>query len=312
VASAKATGQVVRQDLAGKFVLITGTSSGFGRLTALECMRAGATVIATMRNLQGGRRAEAMALITEAGKLNGKLHLVEIDITDHDQVVSGISAAEQIAGGALDVVVNNAGIGIGGPIELADIEAMQMTMDTNFFGALRIARAALPAMRTRRQGLIINVSSQLGRIIVPNMGIYGSTKFALECASETMAYELAPHGVEVTIIEPGGYPTNIWKSGVRNSESMLARQTKERLSAYDGLVAGAKAMGNRGGGSTDPSDVSKAIVDVIALAPGSRPLRRPVHPDTRATDAINAVTTQVQAAVLGTGPYADWHKRVTS
>lgn len=305
--------QAGASSLAGKSVLITGCSSGFGRLTAMECARRGAKVFATMRNLKGGGRPEAKELSDWAAteKLRD-FAILELDVTSDAQVVAAIAAAEAKAGGRLDAVVNNAGIGLGGPVELADIEAMQSILNTNLLGYLRVARAALPAMRKAKQGLVVCVSSQLGRITVPNLGIYGSTKFAVEGMFETMAYELAPFGVEIAIVQPGGFPTNIWKSGAKNSQAMLERQAAATRTAYDPLVNSALAMGERGGGTTDPNDVARAIADLVGMAPGSRPLRRPVHPNTRATDAVNAACAQVQAAVLGTGPYADWHRAVTS
>lgn len=299
--------------LAGKSVLITGCSSGFGRLAAIECAKRGARVFATMRNLGSGgkmrREGQELMDLAASGKWQG-FTVLDLDVTKDKTVALAVSKAQEMAGGALDAVINNAGIGLGGPVELADVEAMAAIMDTNLYGYLRVARAALPAMRKRKQGLVICVSSQLGRIVIPGLGLYGGTKFAVECMFETMAYELAPHGVEVTIIQPGGYPTNIWKSGAENTATMIARQSAEAKTAYGALVEG--ALGRSGGGSTDPNDVARAMADLVAMSPGTRPLRRPVHPETRATDAVNTACSQVQAAVLSRGPYADWHKSVTS
>jgi len=298
-------------DLSGRTVLITGTSSGFGNLAALHLARCGATVVATMRNLDGGKRPEAQALKDAAAKDKLKLHLVEMDVTNDTQVSFGVTAGERIAGGALDAVICNAGIGLGGPVEAGDIDAWRKIMDTNLYGCLRVARAALPAMRRKKQGLVMPVSSQLGRIVQPGFGLYSATKFGVEAAFETMAYELAPFGVEVTIVQPGGYPTKVWANGQRYSEEMLHRLDAERAEAYAQHIGFARAVFARTG-TTDPMDVPRAFAEVIALAPGSRPLRRPVHPNTRATDAINAASAGVQAAVMASGPFAAWHKAVTS
>jgi NAD(P)-dependent dehydrogenase (short-subunit alcohol dehydrogenase family) len=298
-------------NVAGKSVLITGCSSGFGRLTALHLARNGANVIASMRNLQGGNRPEARELADIAAKEKLKLAVVEIDVTNDAQVASGVAQAEKIAGGALDVLVNNAGIGLSGPVELQDVEATQLIFDTNLFGYLRMARAALPKMREKKQGLIFNVSSQLGRIVLPGVGHYCGTKFGVESMFETMAYELAPFGVEVTIIQPGGYPTEIWDNGRRYSDASLARADDERKAAYAQHIAMSQRMFG-GGGSTDPMDVPRAIAEIIALPAGSRPLRRPVHPNSRAMEAVNAACAQVQAMVLGNGPFASWHTAVVS
>lgn len=308
--SGVARAEAAAPDLSGKSVLITGTSSGFGRLAAEHFARAGANVIASMRNLDGGKRAEAQELLDIASRDKLKLHVVEIDVTRDDQVASGAAKAEKIAGGALDVVVNNAGIGVGGPAELYDMANLQRAFDVNFFGYQRVARAALPAMRARRQGLIVQVSSQLGRLVLPNIGAYCATKFAVEAMFEAMAYELAPFGVEATIIQPGGYPTKIWTNGARYFDDLLAAADDERKSAYAGHID--MASGLLGGRyATDPMDVPRAIAEIIALPPGARPLRKPVHPNTQASDALNAAHRQVQAAVMGQGPYKSWHDAVT-
>jgi NAD(P)-dependent dehydrogenase (short-subunit alcohol dehydrogenase family) len=189
--------------LAGKSVLITGASSGFGYACALHLARGGAKVIATMRRLP---RKEADELKAEAAKEKLDVHIIEIDVTSDEQVAKGVAEAEKIAGGALDILINNAGVGYAGPIELQDMIATKLIFDTNVYGPHRMARAALPGMRKAKRGLIFNISSQLGRVIVPSAGHYSPTKFALEAMSEAMAYELVPHNIEVCVIQPGGLP----------------------------------------------------------------------------------------------------------
>lgn len=297
-------------DFSGKSVLITGASSGFGRLTALHLARLGATTIASMRNLEGGRRTEAQELTAIAEAENLNLHVVEIDVLDEGQIASGVAEAEEIAGGALDILVNNAGIGMAGPIEINDTDATQLIFDTNLFGYLRMARAVLPKMRAAGEGQIFNVSSQLGRILLPNLGMYCATKFGVEAMFETLAYELAPFGVEVTIIQPGGYPTKIWANGNRYTGDLLSRVDDERKGAYEGHIGIAQGIMS-GDYSTDPMDVPNAIAEIIAMPAGKRPLRRPVHPNTQAPDAANAAMAQIQASVLGGGAFKAWHDAVT-
>ena len=297
-------------DFSGKSALITGTSSGFGRLTALYLARLGANVIASMRNLDGGNRAEARELQQIAENENLKLSVVEIDVLDDALVASGVAEAEEIAGGALDILVNNAGIGMAGPIEVSDMQAVQLIFDTNLFGYHRMAHAVLPKMRARGEGQIFNVSSQLGRILLPNIGMYCATKFGVEAMFETLAYELAPFGVEVTIIQPGGYPTKIWDNGVRYFEDLMGRVDDERKNAYSAHLQLAQGFFN-GGGSTDPMDIPHAIAEIIAMPAGKRPLRRAVHPNTAATDSANGAMTQLQSAVLSNGRYSQWHAAVT-
>lgn len=309
-AAPKAAAHDSAPDFSGKSVLITGCSSGFGRLTALHLSRLGARVIASMRNLGGGERTEAQELAAIAKEENLKLHIVEIDVTDDAQVASGVAEAEKIAGGALDILVNNAGIGIGGPIEVNDMEATRLLFETNLYGYLRMARAVLPKMRAAGEGQIFNISSQLGRILIPNIGMYCATKFGVEAMFETMAYELAPSGVEITIIEPGGYPTKIWENGRRYTDDMLARAGEERRADYEAHIQMARSLMN-GQYSTDPMDVPNAIAEIIAMPAGKRPLRRPVHPHPDATAAANAAMAQIQTSVLSGGAYASWHAAVT-
>lgn len=295
----------VAADLSGKSILITGCSSGFGYLGALHYARLGAKVFATMRNLPRPEGDE-LARIAKDEKLD--LHVIEIDVLDALQVDAGVARAEGIAGGAIDVLINNAGISFGGPIEIQDMEATQLNFDTNVFGPQRLHRAVLPAMRAAKSGLVINITSQLGRVIAPAYGQYSPTKFALEAMSEQLAYELVPHGIDVTIIEPGGYPTKIWANANENSIALLERSDGTHTSGYPELVA---RLGQRtGGGSTDPMDVPRSIAKVIAMPPGARPLRVPVHPGSKPQIPINELTAKVQTQWLGNSPFGPWVKAV--
>lgn len=292
--------------LKGKSILITGSSSGFGYDGALHYARLGAKVIASMRGLP---RPEADKLKAEAVKEKLDISIIEIDVTSDEQVAKGVAEAERIAGGALDILVNNAGVGYAGPIELQDMEATKLIFDTNVYGPHRMARAVLPAMRKAKSGLIFNISSQLGRVIVPSAGHYSPTKFALEAMSEAMAYELVPHNIEVCVIQPGGYPTKVWVN-----RNVLAKQLKDRLSpeqaaAYPALVSRMGAE-DGSGRSADPMDVPRAIGEIAAMSPGTRPLRRAVHPGGKPQEAINKVSSETQVAMLGNSPFGPWVKSV--
>jgi NAD(P)-dependent dehydrogenase (short-subunit alcohol dehydrogenase family) len=283
----------------GKSVLITGCSSGFGRLTAELLARQGARVFATMRNLPRPEADELTALAKAEGL---KLHVIGIDVTELDQVNAGVAEAERINGGPIDVLVNNAGIGITSPVEMQDMTATRLIFDTNVFGPHRMARAVLPGMRAAKRGLIIQLSSQLGRVIVPHSGHYSATKFALEAMSEQLAYELVPHGIDVSIIEPGGYPTKVWVNRNAYSEALKQRSLAKHSTGYPDEV---ERMGKEDGSgrTNDPMDVARAIAGLIAQAPGTRPLRLPVSPGNKPQLAINTVTAQVQTDWLGRSPY---------
>ncbi|WP_439634635.1 SDR family oxidoreductase [Glycocaulis sp.] len=306
-ASSAALGKALRSEpsLEGKTILITGSSSGFGRAGAEHYARLGARVFATMRNLP---RAEADELTALAEAENLAIEVVEIDVTSDDSVARGVAEVLEATGGTLDVLVNNAGIALAGPIELQDMEATRLIFETNTFGPHRMARAVLPAMRAAGSGLIVQISSQLGRVIVPGLGHYSPVKFALEAMSEAMAYELVPQGIDVTIIQPGGYPTQIWNSASVLTGALLERTPAERLAAYPELIAGMGAGG--GGGSTDPMDIPDAIAQLIASPGGTRPLRVAVHPVARPQLGINETSRETQLAMLGGSPYGPWVRDV--
>ncbi|MDJ0921749.1 MAG: SDR family oxidoreductase [Henriciella sp.] len=304
--AAQASGETgAAPDLSGKSILVTGSSSGFGRLGVEYYARLGAKVFATMRNVP---RVEADELRDLASSENLDLSVIEIDVTSDEQVEAGVNEALAANDGQLDVLINNAGISVGGPIEVQDMPATDLIFDTNVYGCHRLARAALPAMRANGGGQIFNISSQLGRLVIPGFGMYSATKFALEAMSEQMAYELFSHGVDVTIIQPGGYPTRIWANNNANSGPLKERTDAALLEAYPALTAG---MGARtGGGSTDPMDVPRAIAEIIAMPAGTRPLRKAVHPAARPQEGINEVSAQTQVAMLGESPFGPMVKGV--
>lgn len=295
-----ATEPVYAPDLSfkGKSVLITGCSSGFGRLAAELLARQGAKVFATMRGLPRPE-AEQLRILALNEKLD--LHVIEIDVTSDEQVAQGIAEAEMITGDGIDVLVNNAGIGITSPVEVQDMEATRLIFDTNVFGPHRMARAVLPGMRKKGAGQLIQISSQLGRVITPWSGHYSATKFALEAMSEQLAYELVPHNIDVSIIEPGGYPTKVWVNRNIYSAALKERAEAIHTAGYPQQVA---RMGTEDGSgrSNDPMDVPRAIAGLIAQPPGTRPLRLPVSPGNKPQVPINEVTARVQTEWLGASP----------
>jgi NAD(P)-dependent dehydrogenase (short-subunit alcohol dehydrogenase family) len=295
--------------LAGRSFLITGASSGFGRLGALLYARAGARVFATMRNLPRPEAAE-LEQIARAEKLD--LHVLTLDVRSDEQVAKAVAEAERRNGGPLDVLVNNAGIVINGPIEVQDMEAFHLAFDTNVYGFHRLARAVLPGMRGRKSGLIVNVSSQQGRFVMPGFGVYAPTKFAVEAWGEQLAYELAPHGIEVVIIQPGGFATKVGANRARYAQQVKDRADPERLAAYPALAAQMGGTPGAGGSATpppnmpDPAEVPRAIAEIAAMPKGARPLRRAVHPGAKPQLDINRVSAETQRQVLANGPYAQW------
>jgi len=297
-ASAQAPYTPKPADLTGKGVLITGCSSGFGRLTAELLARQGARVFATMRALP---RPEADELRALAVREKLDLHVIEIDVTNPEQITAGVAEAERIHGEALHVLINNAGIGITSPIEVQDLEATQAMFATNVIGPHLMARAVLPGMRREGGGQIIQISSQLGRVITPYSGHYSATKFALEAMSEQLAYELVLHRIDVSIIQPGGYPTRVWVNRNAYSTALKDRADERHKDGYRVQVA-RMGMEDGSGRSNDPLDVARAVADLIAMPPGKRPLRVPVSPGAKPQVPINEVSARVQTDWLGNSP----------
>ncbi|MEY4518952.1 MAG: hypothetical protein RLZZ499_1551 [Cyanobacteriota bacterium] len=177
-------------------VLITGTSSGIGKASAIAFARQGYHAIATIRRLKGKNAQAAKELQTLASNQNLKLSVVEIDVNEDRSVENGVAQAAQITGGRIDVLVNNAGILVPLPTELMTSEVLYNTYNTNVLGCQRMTRAVLPYMRERNDALIVQVSSGGGRLAFPLLGSYCSSKFALESLTDTMRYELAPLGID--------------------------------------------------------------------------------------------------------------------
>jgi NAD(P)-dependent dehydrogenase (short-subunit alcohol dehydrogenase family) len=171
--------------------LITGCSTGIGRATAVELTKRGYEVVAT------ARRPETLDDLDVAVRL-------ALDVDDDASVTAAVDAA-----GPVDVLVNNAGWGLSGPVESVPIDEVRRLYETNFFGALRMIQAVVPGMRERGAGAVVNVSSVNGRVSSPFAGFYASTKYALEALSEALHYEAGHYGIRVVLIEPGSIRTNI-------------------------------------------------------------------------------------------------------
>jgi len=189
-------------------VLVTGASSGIGRATAVELAARGHTVLAAAR-----REKELGELAVQHG-----IAPVPIDVTDAKSVLAAAGHVQELTGGyGVDVLVNSAGYALGGPVESLSGEAVQHQFATNVFGLLDVTRAFLPAMRARGNGQVINISSVVGRVVFPGMGVYSATKYALEALSDALRMELAPFGVSVVLIEPGFVSTDIGDASQRQA-----------------------------------------------------------------------------------------------
>ncbi|MGI9425145.1 MAG: SDR family oxidoreductase, partial [Hyphomicrobiaceae bacterium] len=249
-------------------ILITGASSGFGSLMAEDLVKAGHRVAGTVRSPEGRNAASAAAL----RKLG--VTVVDLDVTDDASVSAGVQVAEA-ALGQIDVLINNAGAGAHGLQENFSAQDFQRVFDINLFGIQRMIRAVLPPMRARGSGLIINVSSLLGRVTIPFLGPYNASKWAVEALSENYRVELSQFGVDVAVVEPGGFPTNFFGNLIQPS-------SRDRDTGYGELAGAPQAMLESMGNSLaanplqKPQIVSDAVVALVNMAPGSRPFRTEV------------------------------------
>jgi NAD(P)-dependent dehydrogenase (short-subunit alcohol dehydrogenase family) len=272
-------------------VLITGSSTGFGRLFAETVARKGHTVFATMRD-PGGRNAKnASEIRTLAEKDSLPIHVLELDVTNDASVKRAVDAAVAKAG-RIDVAINNAGYYLSGLEEAVTTEQAQRLMDTNFFGPVRVNRAVLPHMRRQRSGVLMHISSGAGRVILPSAGFYCASKFALEALAEAYSYELAAQGIESVIVEPGQYETPVFGNTVTAAD-------EARTSTY-GAVKEIPAKINAALSSTagNAQEVADAVLRIIETSAGERQLRYFVGPQNFGVDEINALSKQVQANVL--------------
>jgi NADP-dependent 3-hydroxy acid dehydrogenase YdfG len=231
-----------------KVWFITGASTGFGRLLAEEVLKAGGKVVATARNLD--------KVVDLEEKYPQTAKALALDVTDGVQVDSAVTQA--IAKfGRVDVLVNNAGYGVAGAIEEASEAEFMPMFETNVFGLLRVTRAFLPHLRKQRSGHILNLSSIGGLVASPGIGFYNSTKFAVEGISESLAAELAPLGIRVTIIEPGPFRTDfLGRSGVI---------AKTRIADYETTAGNMRKYfaENDGRQKGDPLRAVQAMMQVV-------------------------------------------------
>jgi NAD(P)-dependent dehydrogenase (short-subunit alcohol dehydrogenase family) len=273
-------------------VLITGSSTGFGRLMAEVLAQHGHTVFATMRDPAGRNATNAAELRQLAKRESLPLDVLELDVTDDVSVEQAVRTAMEQAG-RIDVAINNAGYGISGLMEATTTVQAQQIMDTNFFGCVRVNRAVLPYMRRQRSGLLLHISSGAGRLVVPGFGFYCATKFAMEALGEAYHYELAGQGIESSIVEPGAYQTAVFGNFViaadkaRTDTYGAANQIADKVGAALTSTAG------------NAQEVSDAVLRIVQTPAGQRQLRYRVSASSLGVDEINALCANTQAHMLG-------------
>ena len=272
-------------------VLITGASSGFGRLIAETLARQHYEVFATMRGIEGRNATAARELRALAERESLHLSVVELDVTDEASVERGIAAATGQAG-RIDVLINNAAYGVIGLTESFTVEQAQRIFDANFLGIVRVNRAVLPHMRQKSRGLLMYISSGAGRIVLPCMGLYTASKFALEALAETYRYELAAQGIDSVIVQPGAYPTGILgklEAGADGSRTATYGAVNEIPQKISALIGASKA---------NPQEVADVVLQIIETPPGRRAFRYRLGAGAGGVQSINAHCEEIQQQIL--------------
>jgi NAD(P)-dependent dehydrogenase (short-subunit alcohol dehydrogenase family) len=290
-------------------VLVTGCSSGFGELIAQTLARAGHRTFATMRSIADRNAAatEKFRALAAAEQLD--LDVVEMDVASDASVARGVEDVIARAG-RIDVVVNNAGVSSSGPLEAFSVDQMAAVLNVNALGPMRVSKAVLGGMRARRAGQIIWISSTLGRVLRGRGGLYPASKWAAEGLAETLHRQVAPFGVDLTILEPDSYPTahhNKWT--VAEDQEIAAA-----YAALDARANGPAPATPKIDYRPHPQEVAEAVKQLIDMPAGQRPLRMVVGPDF--TDSINEynaayerLRAQLAEELSGPDQAAVWSRR---
>ncbi|WP_353158537.1 SDR family oxidoreductase [Myroides odoratus] len=255
-----------------KVVLITGTNSGFGWLMAKSVAAMEHTVYATMRDTKGKNLDKSQAL----SKIEN-ITVLDVALTDEDSVQNAIKTIISKEG-TIDILVNNAGFSRNGIAESFTTADVQEIFDINVIAPWRLMKLVLPYMRKQSEGLIINITSGFGRVSFPFSVMYSASKFGLEGISEGLHYEVRPLGIDVAILQPGAFPTEM-------SQKLSFGSDNSVVEAYKLIADFPYKMGAAVGKAFEilnpnPQDVADAVVNLINLPKGERPLRTNVDPFT--------------------------------
>ena len=288
-----------QKNSSSKTVLITGASTGFGRDTAETLTREGHRVFASFRDIAGRNKSHADALRAK------DIKVVELDVINNSSVESAVGNVLSQAG-RIDVLINNAGIASAGVSEAFTPEQIRDLFEVNVFGVQRVLRAVLPTLRKQGDGLVINIGSILGRVTFPFFGLYGASKYAVEALTDSYRYELSQLGVDVVLVQPSAYPTNMYGSAQQPTDKVRAEAYGE-IGAIPGKMFATFMEIFHSKNAPNPHDVPDAIAKLVSQARGSRPARVVVG-EPYGSDVVNRLTEPVQAQVikgLGLGQLAN-------
>ncbi len=246
---------VIQNNNTGKIALITGCSSGFGLLTSVELAREGFMVVSGMRNPED---KEALMKASQIAGVESSIQVVAMDVRNEDQVQDVVNQIQNNYG-RLDILINNAGVAVGGMIEEIPLSMWKEQMEINFLGMVCVTQAVLPLMREGGGGRIIQMSSISGNVGFPGYGPYASSKFALEGFSECLAMEVKPFGIDVILVEPGAYGTPIWGKS-------FSQMSQASHSPYKGLLDRILQYSQRSAASSgNPLDVAQLIAKIATV-----------------------------------------------
>ena len=273
-----------------KTILITGTSAGFGKDAAETLAATGHRVFGTMRDVNGRSASAAKELRSKS------ITVLELDVTNDASVDAAFTELYQYTGGTLDVLVNNAGLFAAGLSETYTPDQVREMFDVNVFGVQRVMRAALPAMRKKKSGLIINIGSILGRVTIPFLGLYGASKHAVEALTESYRYELSQLGIDVVLVQPSAYPTKLYTSLQAASDSGRSEgygEVSTLPGSFNEYIQGLFSGDN----PPNPHDVPEALLQLIATPDGERPNRVVVGAPFGASE-VNAAVQPIQGSMI--------------
>lgn len=281
-----------------KTILITGTSTGFGKLAAQTAAAQGNIIIATMRHTNSKNKAASDELTKFGKEQNGSIEVYDLDVADDASVANTM---DEILSKHpdIDVLVNNAGLGAGGLTEGFSVEQFYQILNVNVLGIHRLTKRVLPAMRAKKSGLIINLSSVMGRVVIPFATAYTTSKYAVEGYSESLRYELKPLGIDVSVIEPGGFGTNFFGNMIGPEDQHILQSYGEYKDIPEKMWGSFSEMMAKGD-APNPQLIADKILELVEMPAGTRPVRAVVDPMNggEAPKAINKVTDEIQKQLL--------------
>jgi NADP-dependent 3-hydroxy acid dehydrogenase YdfG len=273
-----------------KTILITGASSGFGRLTAETLSSSGHKVFAGFHSVDGPKKQVA----SEHNAKN--IDILRLDVTDQTSIDSAITQLLEKSNNQLDVVVNNAGMASMGISESFTPEQLRNLFEVNVFGVQRVIRATLPILRAKRSGLLVNVGSILGRVTIPFFGLYGASKYAVEAMTDSYRYELSQLGVDVVLVQPSAYPTNMYTAAQLPANGEVAKTYGEIAEVPEKILKTFVTL-FQGKNAPNPQDVATAIDKLVSMPAGGRPDRVVVGMPF-GSDAVNDAVAPIQRGLI--------------